>query len=57
MLIKVLSAIAVVLFLVWLVAVLQGWSKSTGSGRAVGLSFLVVFGIAAAWCFRTLTRW
>jgi hypothetical protein len=38
------------------VAVLQGWSKSTLGGRAIGLSFLLAFGIAAAWGVRALVR-
>jgi hypothetical protein len=34
--------------------VLQGWSKSTFSGRLVGLGFLVAFGVAAGWGVCTL---
>jgi len=34
--------------------VLQGWSKSTLSGRLIGLSFIVVFGVAAFWGLQTL---
>jgi hypothetical protein len=37
-----------------MVAVLQVWSKSTMSGRIVGLAFLVAFGVAAVWGLRTL---
>jgi hypothetical protein len=39
-----------------MVAVLQGWSKNTVSQRMIGVSFLVVFGAAAVWGFRTLVR-
>ena len=35
-------------------AVLQGWSKSTMSGRMTGIAFLLVFGTAAVWGLRTL---
>jgi len=37
-----------------LVIVLQGWSKSTMTGRLVGVGFLVVFGVAAGWGARVL---
>jgi hypothetical protein len=36
------------------VAVLQGWSKATMAGRAIGVGFLVAFGIAAWWGVKTL---
>jgi len=36
------------------VAVLQGWSKSTASGRVMGVSFVILMGLAAAWGLRTL---
>jgi len=36
------------------VAVLQAWSKSTISGRVIGLAFLAAFGFAAWWGVRTL---
>jgi len=34
--------------------VLQGWSKSAPSDRLIGVTFMVVFGLAAAWGVRTL---
>jgi len=34
--------------------VLQGWSKSTVSGRLTGLTFIVIFGVAAFWGVQTL---
>jgi hypothetical protein len=36
------------------VAVLQGWSKSSLSGRLVGVGFIAVLGIAAFWGVQTL---
>jgi hypothetical protein len=36
------------------VAVLQGWSKNTASGRLVGVGFMIVMGLAAVWGMRTL---
>jgi ketosteroid isomerase-like protein len=57
---KALGSGAILLFVIWLVAVLQGWSKNTFSGRVISLAFLVAFGGAAAWGMRTLTglfRW
>lgn len=53
--IKGLAALAVFLFLLSLVAVLQGWSKSTLSGRMTSAVFLLVFGYAAFWGMRVLT--
>jgi hypothetical protein len=37
-----------------MVAVLQGWSKSTSTDHVFGLAFIGVFGVAAAWGVRTL---
>ncbi|HZQ23704.1 MAG TPA: hypothetical protein VFA89_13010 [Terriglobales bacterium] len=37
-----------------MVAVLQGWSKADLSGRLVGVTFIVVLGLAAFWGARTL---
>jgi hypothetical protein len=34
--------------------VLQGWSKSTFSGRMISVAFLLTFGLAAAWGLRIL---
>lgn len=51
---KILGAAALILFLVGVVAVLQGWSKSTASGRLVGVGFMIVMGLAAVWGMRTL---
>jgi len=51
---------AILLFAVWIIAVLQGWSKSTPCGRLIGVGFIVMMGLAAAWGVRTLTgvpRW
>jgi hypothetical protein len=39
------------------VAVLQGWSKSAFSGRAIGLTFIVLSGAGAWWGLRTLMGW
>jgi hypothetical protein len=36
------------------IAVLQGWSNSTPAGRLIGVGFIVVMGLAAAWGVRTL---
>jgi hypothetical protein len=36
------------------VALLQGWSKSSITDRFVGVAFMAVFGVAAAWGVRTL---
>jgi hypothetical protein len=36
------------------IAVLQGWSRSTMSGRVIGVSFIIVLGYAALWGFRTV---
>jgi hypothetical protein len=36
------------------VAVLQGWSKSTASGRVLGVAFIIAFGYAAMWGFHTV---
>jgi len=50
-------AIAVpLLFLAWLIAVLQDWSKSTPSGRLVGLVFLLSMARAGFWGIRTLVK-
>ena len=54
MLIKSLAVAAVALFVVRVIAVLQGWSKSTSSDHVIGAAFIVVLGIAAAWGLRTL---
>jgi len=35
-------------------AVLQGWSKSTMTGRMISVVFLIGFGAAAVWGLRTL---
>jgi|HubBroStandDraft_3_1064219.scaffolds.fasta_scaffold271747_1 hypothetical protein len=53
--IKGLAALAVFLFLLRLVAVLQGGSKSTLSGRMTSTIFLLGFGYAALWGMRVLT--
>ncbi len=37
-----------------MVAVLQGWSKSATTDRMIGVAFMAVFGVAAAWGVRTL---
>jgi len=37
-----------------MIAVLQGWSKSTGTQRMSGLLFIALFGIAAVWGMRVL---
>jgi len=34
--------------------VLQGWSASSVSGRVIGVTFILTFGIAAVWGLRTL---
>jgi len=34
--------------------VLQGWSKSTMSGRVLGVFFIIVLGFAALWGVRTV---
>jgi hypothetical protein len=39
------------------IAVLQGWSKNTFSGRIIAMSFVVLFGAAAVWGLRTLVGW
>jgi hypothetical protein len=36
------------------VAVLQGWSKSSISGRCISVAFMALFGVAAAWGVRKL---
>jgi len=55
---KALAIFAILLFLVWINAVLQGWSNSTPSGRLVGLAFALGLGVAAVWGVRTLVpRW
>jgi len=36
------------------VAVLQGWSKSTMSGRVLGVAFIVFLGFGAMWGFRVV---
>jgi len=51
---KALAVGAILLFLVWITAVLQGWSKSSASNRLTGMAFAVVFGAAALWGVRTL---
>jgi hypothetical protein len=53
--IKGLAALAVFLFLLSPVAVLQGWSKSTLSGRMTSTIFLLSLGYAALWGMRVLT--
>jgi len=37
-----------------MIAVLQGWSKSTISGRLISLVFIVAMGFAAHWGARVL---
>jgi hypothetical protein len=37
--------------------VLQGWSKSTISGRVIGVAFIAVFSVAAMWGLQTLLGW
>ena len=54
MLIKALATGAILLFLVLLISVLQGWSKSTASGRLIGIAFIIAFGAAAGWGVQTL---
>jgi len=34
--------------------VLQGWSKSTTTDHWIGVAFVLVFGVAAAWGARIL---
>jgi len=53
--IKGLATLAVFLFLLSLVAVLQGWSGSTLSRRMTSAIFLLAFGYAALWGMRVLT--
>jgi len=57
MLLKSLAGGAIFLFLIWLVAVLQGWSKSDSSGRISGVAFVLAFGAAAFWGLRVLAGW
>ena len=57
MLLKSLAGGAILLFLIRLVAVLQGWSKSDASGRVISLAFVLAFGVAAAWGLRVVTGW
>ena len=54
MLFKSLAVIAIVLFVISVIAVLQGWSQGKTSDHVIGLAFIAVFGIAAAWGVRTL---
>ncbi|HLY93166.1 MAG TPA: hypothetical protein VKQ89_07920 [Candidatus Angelobacter sp.] len=37
-----------------MIAVLQGWGKSTMSGRVLGVAFIIALGYAAIWGFRTI---
>jgi hypothetical protein len=48
------ASIAIFLFVVRLIAVLQGWSKNNASGPLTGIIFLAVFGAAAFWGLHTL---
>jgi len=59
MLLKIVAVGAILLFVTWVVAVLQGWSKSPLSQRLIGVGFIFVFGLAAAWGVRVLGlfRW
>jgi len=51
---KTLGVLALILFFVWLVAVLQGWSNNTVSGRCIGVVFLIAMALAARWGARVL---
>jgi hypothetical protein len=48
------GTVAILLFLVWIVAVLQGWSKNSVSGRFIATGFVVALGFAALWGVRAL---
>jgi hypothetical protein len=51
---RAVAIAAPLLFVAWLIVVLQDWSKSTPSGRLVGLVFLVTMACAGLWGIRTL---
>jgi len=40
-----------------MIAVLQGWSKASTTDHFIGLAFIAVFGVAAAWGVRMLLGW
>lgn len=51
---KIAGGVAIVLFIICVLVVLQDWSKNNLSGRFVGLIFIALFGAAAFWGIRTI---
>jgi len=51
---KALAIAAILLFVVWLVAVLQAWSHSTATGRLISVGFVLGMATLAFWGVRTL---
>jgi len=54
MLMKVLAVVAILVFVAWVIGVLQGWSKGTTINHVTGVGFILLFGAAAAWGLRVL---
>src|ERR1700687_5533890 len=54
MLLKSLAVGAMIVFVVCLFAVLQGWRTGTATDHLAGVSFIVISGVAAAWGLRVL---
>ena len=54
MLLTGIATLAIVFFIICLVAVLQAWSKGTTTEHLFNLFFISVFGFGALWGVRTL---